>query len=858
MSFVQARYYRILACCPENGSVTNINITGVYAGDGVYTYTGPDLPISGTAVVLKSGQCYQILDTLGSGPTITSIDATTLTLVGAGLGCNDPTLASPVCPDCGVTPGNYYIKAIPCCGGDPIFFKGEGYTGGTVTEITPVGSAESTAIIGGGALTPSIPAFSILDFNGVYIFNGFVNQLPGSIIGGLEIGKCYTFSSNSVSDPTSEITLPEYDLLPWPPYISQLGYVSKLDCDEIDPLTGRKYCPECEDICYRLTNCEGVIINTIIDLSLYVGTHISLVGYPAQTWFVQINEGICQDPTPSIKISATGLTGCPCVCYEVLGKTGISYIDCDGNSQSTYAPDKFCAQAPPVIEGISGEDYELIVGTDCSGGECIERCFLLTNCDPTSYPEQDAFITSNLQSLSQYSDTGATVELVGYEGCWEVTESLCRCVNVDIDGTIYEANAISTVFNGKKVFTLEVPNGTATELNYIWGGIAAGSWTISNAIGGGTNTIASIASSAATDCPIADSTIWVGGSLPDGTAVTALNTTLCPDQCDCPVAVTVIRHHKSCEDCLPTVAYKLTNCENSNEVTYTTQDLSAYIDKVLKDECACWKVEEIDYDPPSNVTIDSPILYTDCESCLATYYRLRDCDAVSPILDIITSTNLSAYIGQVIKVENCTQCFIVELYTDPSEPTNPADVTFVESFVDCIECGTVEPQCSTVFNTSVIDEVFSYIDVNGDTQVTDVVRSGETSLRYCVQRWIDPKQKGIFNYYGNCTVFEEKGLPKTAICSQYFPNDRKIRPGYNTAICSAEKYDRITCNFADILYKKALELRYGISNCCPEKDEKWLVQKELIELQALTDPNYKCDPLADCCGHPVSQCSCNS
>ena len=52
------------------------------------------------------------------------------------------------------------------------------------------------------------------------------------------------------------------------------------------------------------------------------------------------------------------------------------------------------------------------------------------------------------------------------------------------------------------------------------------------------------------------------------------------------------------------------------------------------------------------------------------------------------------------------------------------------------------------------------------------------------------------------------------------------------------------------MYKKALELRYGISNCCPEEDEKWLIKKELIELQALTDPDYPCNHLSDC--------SCNS
>jgi hypothetical protein len=59
----------------------------------------------------------------------------------------------------------------------------------------------------------------------------------------------------------------------------------------------------------------------------------------------------------------------------------------------------------------------------------------------------------------------------------------------------------------------------------------------------------------------------------------------------------------------------------------------------------------------------------------------------------------------------------------------------------------------------------------------------------------------------------------------------------------------ITCNFADVMYKLVLEKRYGITNCCPEEDDKWIVKKELIDLQALKDPNYKC---SEC------ECSCNS
>ena len=830
----------IRPCCPENGTEALINITGSFSDDGVYIYNGSNLSIPGTDVTLVPGACYTIS---GSGlvGNVTSIALADLTEFYANSRCDDPTVDA-ACPDCTPDPGNYYIKAIPCCGGDAIFFKGEGYTGGT--GVTNPGGQ----LGGSQQATPSIPQFSINNFSGVYLFLGFVQQSQQSLLG-LEVGQCYTFSSNSVSDPSSEITQAEYDLLGYPPYISQLDFVSKTDCDTVDAVTGERICPDCEEICYRLTSCTGIIINTVQDFSLYVGTYIELSGYTG-SWLVQINEGICQDPSRALKISGTGASPCPCLCYEVIGESGgISYIDCDGVSQYTYGPAKFCAQAPPLIKGVEGEDYTLITGTDCVDGECVEQCFLLTNCDPTAYPNQDATLNSTLQSLSQYANSGETVVLSGYEGCWTVTEKTCSCLTITIDGTAIEALATST-YNGQSVFTFEY-----TGLTYsIW---FDGGWFITLNPGDFSNDIASTEST--DNCPVfgsfddpvtPDPTGW--RSNPSGTIIT---TVLCDDQCDCPVDVTVIQDYVDCDACLGIRAYKLTNCEKINEIVYTTQDLSAYVGQVVKDDCACWTVEEIDYQPPSETTINNPILYSECTSCLTTYYVLTDCDGI--VDPIITSTNLSAYIEQVIKIQGCAECYTVSEYTDPSEPSNWEEITLVEAFTDCPTCKELDPRCSTVFNNSTEDRTFTYIDANGDSQETEIVKSGHFSLRHCVQYWDEP-DTFIYNYYGDCTVFEDELGVKTGLCVQYFPNNRKVKPGYNTPICSAEKYDKITCKAADIMYKKVLELRYGISNCCPEEDEKWLIKKELIELQALTDPNYKCDPLTDCCGDPTSQCSCNS
>jgi len=746
MSVTPAQF-QILPCCPENGTVAIINISGTLTeGEtGVYKYTGSGLSIPGTDVTLVTGACYTVALLSNTG-SVTNVPASDFTGYFLNSRCDDPTIDA-ACPDCTPDPGNYYIKAVPCCGGDPIFFKGEGYTGGT--GITNPGGQ----LGGSQQLTPSIPQFSINNYEGVYLFQGFVQQSQQNLLG-LEVGQCYTFSFNSISDPSSEITQAEYNALSYPPYISQLDFVNKTDCDTVDAVTGEKICPDCEEVCYRLTSCTGIIINTVIDLSLYVGTYIELFGYTG-SWFVEINNGICQDPSRTLKISGTGATPCPCLCYEVIGESGgISYIDCDGISQYTYGPAKFCAQAPPVIKGVEGEDYTLITGTDCVDGECVEQCFLLTNCDPTAYPEQNATLVSTLQSLSSYVGINSVVVLAGYEGCWTVT-------------------------------------------------IAA--------------------------------------------------------ECDCPVDVTVIRDYIDCEDCLGITAYKLSNCEKINEVIYTTQDLSAFVGQVVKDDCACWSVEQIDYQPPSQTTIVDPILFTDCTTCLTTYYQLDDCDVTSTIPVIITSTNLAGYVGSVVQIDGCTGCYTVTVYTEETQPINSQEVTVTLDFADCSTCGTTTPKCSTVFNNTTVDQTYTFINANGDAEVTDIVKSGHSSLRYCVQRWDDSiNPEGIFNFYGDCSVYENELRVKVGFCVQYFPNNRKVRPGYNTPICSADKYDKITCNSADIMYKKVLELRYGISDCCPEENEKWLIKKELIELQALTDPNYTCDPLTDCCGQRVSSCSCNS
>lgn len=86
---------------------------------------------------------------------------------------------------------------------------------------------------------------------------------------------------------------------------------------------------------------------------------------------------------------------------------------------------------------------------------------------------------------------------------------------------------------------------------------------------------------------------------------------------------------------------------------------------------------------------------------------------------------------------------------------------------------------------------------------------------------------------------------------------RKVKPGYSTPTCDIEKYEKITCRSSEILYKQVMRLRYGLTNCCPEDDEKWLIKKELIDLDALRDPDYICKPTTSCCNQPITSCGCD-
>ena len=329
--------------------------------------------------------------------------------------------------------------------------------------------------------------------------------------------------------------------------------------------------------------------------------------------------------------------------------------------------------------------------------------------------------------------------------------------------------------------------------------------------------------------------------------------------CDCAIDVVVTQVYADCPTCTAGPNYILTNCDDLGTIIYTSDDLSAYVDQVveLSPDCpGCWIVDVFPNAIPSDVPITITNAFDDCEACKTIYYKLEDCLNIEA--DIITSTDLSLLVGSIITLEWCpTICWTVSVSATSANAGILGDVA--DEFIACSDCLTSFPcVCSRVTNHSNASIIYSYLDCEGIVQ-TITVPAGEKSDRICMAYWLSSYPTDYVEYFGRC-IEPTQRLSPYECPPQIYPK-RIIRPGYVTPICSTEKYERITCKSAEVLYKSVLELRYGISNCCPEEDDKWLIRKQLIDLQALRDPLYECEvPACGCgqssCGCQQSSCGC--
>lgn len=318
--------------------------------------------------------------------------------------------------------------------------------------------------------------------------------------------------------------------------------------------------------------------------------------------------------------------------------------------------------------------------------------------------------------------------------------------------------------------------------------------------------------------------------------------------CECAIDVVVLQSYADCPTCKNPSKYKLINCADSGTIVYTSSDLSAYVGQVIiRGECpGCWLVEEIE-DIPSDVIVTVTVAYIDCVECAREYYQLVDCTGL--MAPIITYTDLSAYIGSVIKLKYCPEtCWTVNI---TQVATNAGIVIPETEYTDCPEClRTLPCICTTVRNDSDIALDYRYYDCDITVQQF-TLQPGETSPKFCIRAWsIYFPDTDYIVQHGDCTHVAQDPWE----CPPEVYPRRSVQPGYNTPACTADKYEKISCKSAEVYYNQVLYLRYGISSCCLEDTDKWLIKKELIDMDALRDPNWECT--ISTCGCPPASCNC--
>ncbi len=291
--------------------------------------------------------------------------------------------------------------------------------------------------------------------------------------------------------------------------------------------------------------------------------------------------------------------------------------------------------------------------------------------------------------------------------------------------------------------------------------------------------------------------------------------------------------------------YLLTDC-NDNNITYiTSTDLSqyAYQNQVIKvaEYIGCFIVSEApNCGPVTPPAVTVTQAYVDCITCLPRCYELISCEP-NPVR-ILTNTDLSALLGQVINIAGSTTCYTVA----PAQGCQGSiAVVVTATFITCEAC---QPVCYQLINCK---------DPN-DTKIT----STDLSLYLIGQNQVIyiegcPGVCWQVTLAGTCVgavpVVVENSFLDCDTCSPPPPppllelRPRAVKPGYDTPGCDPAYTEKISCNFANAVYDQMIITRYGVTLCCNDPIEKWAIKKQLLDLAAIYDAELCKNTFDKCC-----------
>lgn len=231
-------------------------------------------------------------------------------------------------------------------------------------------------------------------------------------------------------------------------------------------------------------------------------------------------------------------------------------------------------------------------------------------------------------------------------------------------------------------------------------------------------------------------------------------------------------------------------------------------------------------------------------------YKLTRCD--DPTKVVIVSDDFSLVVGKVIKwclnlpLLPCSQapgCWTVEISPSCQGSLSPGSAIITNTYDTCQECA---PTCYVLADCSGLkpdiitgQDLSQYvgkvvkIDSCGDT-CWEVQRSYECSNLQVIGT--------ITNSYPDCDTCSPPPAPEPLVLKP-----RSVKPGYNTAACLPERTERINCAFSDAMYDDMASKKYGVTICCQNDAERWIIEKEILDLKALYDPSLCVSSIVKCC-----------
>ena len=311
--------------------------------------------------------------------------------------------------------------------------------------------------------------------------------------------------------------------------------------------------------------------------------------------------------------------------------------------------------------------------------------------------------------------------------------------------------------------------------------------------------------------------------------------------------------------------FQLTSCCNEDDIINATiiggtvSEGHAYLYSPNGDAQGCYTIITLQEQPLGTIIeidLSTELTLEDCESvtceplcnpCVCTRARLSIIKDLPPDEDITIKilncdNELVDYVlpasldwGEFV----CAKYFYVddiEDYIVQLESTGlcinsecPTPETFSYRLEDC---ANIQEDIITNFDLSeVVDQVITLRDENnkpldGCWRVFEIAYQPVT---------IDVVL-GVYKCYDEC----EDCLPPAP--TPYPLKPRTVDPNYTTGNCDPDIVEGVFCKHAESEYKKVLNKRFGIKDCCPEDEDKIYMNNEKIKLLLIQSKNPTPDP----------------